>query len=35
MDLNGYFGGSPRLPLPALTGDVKAEVEGLMGDIRN
>lgn len=35
MDLNGYFGGSPRLPLLALTGDVKAEVEGLMGDIRN
>ncbi len=35
MDLNGYFGGSPRLPLLPLTGDVKAEVERLMGDIRN
>jgi dihydrodipicolinate synthase/N-acetylneuraminate lyase len=35
MDLNGYYGGSPRLPLLPLTAEVKAEVEGLMGDIRN
>ncbi len=35
MDLNGYFGGVPRLPLLPLTADVKSEIERLMGDIRN
>ena len=35
MDLNGYFGGPSRLPLLPLTGDLKAEVEQLMSDIRN
>lgn len=35
MDLNGYYGGTPRLPLLPLTGDAKAEVERLMADIRN
>ena len=35
MDLNGYFGGSVRLPLLPLTADLKAEVEQLMADIRN
>jgi 4-hydroxy-2-oxoglutarate aldolase len=35
LDLNGYYGGPPRLPLLPLTGDVKAEVEKLMSDIRN
>jgi dihydrodipicolinate synthase/N-acetylneuraminate lyase len=35
MDLNGYFGGSPRLPLLPLTGELKAEVEEVMRDIRN
>ena len=35
MDLNGYYGGSPRLPLLPLTGDQKSEVEQLMSDIRN
>jgi len=35
LDLNGYYGGPPRLPLLPLTGDVKAEVEHLMSDIRN
>jgi 4-hydroxy-2-oxoglutarate aldolase len=35
MDLNGYFGGSVRLPLLPLTADLKAEVEQLMSDIRN
>jgi len=35
MDFNGYFGGSVRLPLLPLTGDVKGEVERLLGDIRN
>jgi dihydrodipicolinate synthase/N-acetylneuraminate lyase len=34
-DLNGYYGGPVRLPLLSLTAEVKAEVEGLMGDIRN
>jgi dihydrodipicolinate synthase/N-acetylneuraminate lyase len=35
MDLNGYFGGSVRLPLLPLTADLKAEVERVMADIRN
>jgi 4-hydroxy-2-oxoglutarate aldolase len=35
MDFNGYFGGSARLPLLPLTGDVKAEVERLLSDVRN
>ena len=35
MDLNGYYGGPARLPLLPLTADLKAEVERLMGDIRN
>lgn len=34
-DLNGYYGGPPRLPLLPLTGEQKAEVERLMADIRN
>ncbi len=33
-DLNGYYGGSPRLPLLALTGPERAEVEMLLADIR-
>jgi 4-hydroxy-2-oxoglutarate aldolase len=35
MDLNGYYGGSVRLPLLPLTADLKAEVERLTGDLRN
>ncbi len=35
MDFNGYFGGSARLPLLPPTGDVKAEIERLLADIRN
>jgi 4-hydroxy-2-oxoglutarate aldolase len=35
MDFNGYFGGPARLPLLPLTGEVKAEVERLLADIRN
>jgi 4-hydroxy-2-oxoglutarate aldolase len=35
LDFNGYFGGSPRLPLLPLTADLKTEVEGLLADIRN
>jgi dihydrodipicolinate synthase/N-acetylneuraminate lyase len=35
LDLNGYYGGPPRLPLLPLTADLKKEVEQLMLDIRN
>jgi 4-hydroxy-2-oxoglutarate aldolase len=35
MDFNGYFGGTVRQPLLALTADLKAEVERLLADIRN
>lgn len=35
MDLNGYYGGTGRLPLLPLTADLKQEVETLMADIRN
>ncbi len=35
MDLNGYFGGYPRLPLLPLTMEQKQEVERLMKNIRN
>jgi 4-hydroxy-2-oxoglutarate aldolase len=35
MDFNGYYGGVPRLPLLPVTSDVKAEIELLLGDIRN
>ncbi|MBV8207561.1 MAG: dihydrodipicolinate synthase family protein [Acidobacteria bacterium] len=35
MDLNGYFGGPPRLPLLPLTAEQKRQVEQLMADIRN
>lgn len=33
-DLNGYYGGRPRLPLLPLTADLQREVESLMADIR-
>lgn len=35
LDLNGYYGGPPRLPLLPLTGDQRAEVERVMADVRN
>lgn len=35
MDLNGFYGGSPRLPLLPLTAEQKLEVERAMADIRN
>ena len=35
LDLNGYYGGPPRLPLLPLTADLKREVEELMSDLRN
>jgi 4-hydroxy-2-oxoglutarate aldolase len=34
-DLNGYFGGRPRLPLFPLTGVERAEIEALMQGLRN
>jgi 4-hydroxy-2-oxoglutarate aldolase len=34
-DLNGYYGGPPRLPLLSLTAEGKAEVERLLVDLRN
>jgi 4-hydroxy-2-oxoglutarate aldolase len=34
-DLNGYFGGRPRLPLLPLTGDERAQVEALMQGLRH
>jgi 4-hydroxy-2-oxoglutarate aldolase len=34
-DLNGYFGGRPRLPLLPLTGEERAKVETLMQGLRN
>jgi 4-hydroxy-2-oxoglutarate aldolase len=33
-DLNGYFGGRPRLPLLPLTGVERAEIEALMRGLR-
>lgn len=33
-DLNGYYGGRPRLPLLPLTADQQKEVQRLMADIR-
>ncbi len=35
MDLNGYYGGTVRLPLLPLDAERKGEVEGLMADIKN
>ena len=35
MDLNGYFGGSARLPFLPLTGEEKVEVEKLMAGIKS
>ena len=35
MDLNGYYGGPPRLPLLPLTGPQKMEVEEKMAFFRN
>lgn len=34
-DLNGYFGGRPRLPMLPLTGAQREEIEVLMAGIRN
>ena len=34
-DLNGYYGGRPRLPLVSLNADQQAEVADVMADLRN
>lgn len=34
-DLNGYYGGVPRIPLLPLTAEQQAEVARVMSDIRN
>jgi 4-hydroxy-2-oxoglutarate aldolase len=34
-DLNGYYGGMPRLPLLPLSGDERGEIEALMQGMRN
>lgn len=34
-DLNGYFGGRPRLPLMPLTGEEQATIEALMQGMRH
>ena len=35
LDLNGYYGGTPRLPLLPVTAAVKQEIDKLLPDIRN
>jgi dihydrodipicolinate synthase/N-acetylneuraminate lyase len=35
MDLNGYYGGAPRLPLLPVTAEVKKQIEEWMADCRN
>jgi dihydrodipicolinate synthase/N-acetylneuraminate lyase len=35
LDLNGYYGGPPRLPLLPLTADMRAEVDRMMAYVRN
>lgn len=35
MDLNGYYGGPPRLPLLPLSAEQKKEIEALMANFRN
>ena len=34
-DLNGYYGGNPRLPLLPLTAGERAEIERLMAEIKS
>jgi dihydrodipicolinate synthase/N-acetylneuraminate lyase len=34
-DFNGFYGGRSRAPLLALTAEEKAEIEGLLAEIRN
>ncbi len=34
MDFNGYYGGSPRLPLLPVSAEARAEIEELLSDLR-
>ena len=34
-DLNGYYGGNPRIPLLPLTAEQKSEIAAAMADVRN
>jgi dihydrodipicolinate synthase/N-acetylneuraminate lyase len=34
-DFNGYYGGRARAPLLPVTATEKAEIEGLLAEIRN
>jgi 4-hydroxy-2-oxoglutarate aldolase len=34
-DLNGYYGGAPRLPRLPLTAEAKAQVERALAGLRN
>ncbi len=34
MDLNGYYGGPPRLPLVSIGNEAKREIEEAFRDIR-
>jgi dihydrodipicolinate synthase/N-acetylneuraminate lyase len=34
-DYNGYYGGRARAPLLPPTAEIKAEIEGLLAEIRN
>jgi len=34
-DLNGYFGGRPRLPILPVSGEQKTEIDFLMRTIKN
>jgi dihydrodipicolinate synthase/N-acetylneuraminate lyase len=35
LDLNGYYGGPPRLPLLPVTSEIKQEIEKLLADVKN
>ena len=35
MDFNGYYGGTPRLPLLPVSAEVRGEIEGLLEPIRS
>ncbi len=35
MDLNGYYGGTSRVPFLPLTSDLKAEIDRLMAGIKS
>jgi 4-hydroxy-2-oxoglutarate aldolase len=34
MDLNGYYGGPPRLPLVPATAEAKKEIEEAFADLK-